>query len=317
MRGHDGPAHRHRLEDLVLHAARDAQRRHDDARVGEVRTDVGHRAGDDDVRGCKRLHGRRRPHADDVEARARSPRAQRGHHLAREPRHGVDVGPVVHRASEDDRLLVRGERCRERQTRIVVVRVHAVRHDARLRAPTRASSRNRSASASVTKSARCAAAAVDRSNASRRLPSRRYNHDSGQACCAAYCDHFAESTSTKSTSVRKPETPVTYCAIADEKTTAVRIECSAHGPRDPGREARIAIVGYGQRLARGEPGKAAQSCPPRVEPQRAHARALRAQDVDMARIVRVVDERARCTRCVRARCRSRWYERTLSPLFGG
>ena len=74
-RGRDdhGPGHGHRLEHLVLDAARNPQRRHHGRSVLQIGTHVRHRAGHDDAwpRGQRR-DGRRGVHADDVEARVRA-----------------------------------------------------------------------------------------------------------------------------------------------------------------------------------------------------------------------------------------------------
>ncbi len=103
--GHDhGARHRHGLENLVLHAARDPQRSHDGRGVLQVRTHVVDRARHHDPRiGRERAH---RGAWDSCRRRRTGRRAvagRCGQDLAREPRDGVDVRPVVHRAGEHDR----------------------------------------------------------------------------------------------------------------------------------------------------------------------------------------------------------------------
>src|SRR6187431_1468772 len=66
-----------------------------------------------------------------------------------------------------------------------------------------ASCRKSAVSLSVTKKECSARAATARSCASSSLLSRRYNQDRGHPSALAYWPHFAESTSTKSTSVGK------------------------------------------------------------------------------------------------------------------
>ena len=70
----DRHAHRHRLQNLVLNAAADLQRRHGDPRMLQVRPDIRHAAGDPDIRSGKVEHrpGRVRP---DNPQTGRTPRA--------------------------------------------------------------------------------------------------------------------------------------------------------------------------------------------------------------------------------------------------
>src|SRR5487761_1966876 len=65
-------------------------------------------------------------HTHDIEARRWFLLADSRQHLAREPQDGVDVGPVVHRAGEDDRVLAGSEGRIELGRRREVIAVHAV-----------------------------------------------------------------------------------------------------------------------------------------------------------------------------------------------
>ena len=65
-------AHRHRFQHLVLHAARDAQRRHRQGGAGQIGADIVHRAGDGHAgHAGQGLHARRRPAADDIKQQLR------------------------------------------------------------------------------------------------------------------------------------------------------------------------------------------------------------------------------------------------------
>ena len=56
--------------------------------------------------------------------------ADQREHLVRKPSNPIDVRVVVHGSREDDRLDTRCEGAIERASRIEVLRVHPVRHDA-------------------------------------------------------------------------------------------------------------------------------------------------------------------------------------------
>ena len=131
-RGDHRSRHRHRLEQLVLDAAGDAQRRHHDIGGGEIRPGVGHAAGDLNAGQLgKRAHLAARRGADDPEPRGRHALAQHRQHLAREPLHRVDIRPVVHAAGEHQIGAFAGERRSKAVRRREVVEIDAVGDPAR------------------------------------------------------------------------------------------------------------------------------------------------------------------------------------------
>src|SRR6185312_2749225 len=99
----DRCAHRHGLEDLVLHAAGDPQRRYRRKGMGEVGAHVGNPSGYFHVRQVRQsAHGTRRPRADDIKPYRHAGGAQLWHDPAGEPPHRIDIRPVIHGAREDD-----------------------------------------------------------------------------------------------------------------------------------------------------------------------------------------------------------------------
>ncbi len=153
-----------------------------------------------------------------------------------------------------------------------------------------ASDRNSAASAGVTNTLASAVRAMARSNASSRSPSRLKTFDSGQGRDCAYCRHLAESTSTKSTTTRRSRLPDTYCAIADENTTAFRICCSRTVVCTHCASSRIVIVAQRQRLAAPERGKAAYARHRRPQFHHFRRSAVLGQSRDVLEVRRVVDE---------------------------
>ena len=106
---HHRHAHRHRLEDLVLGAARDVERRDHQRRAPDVRPHVGNGARDGHARQlAEPLHRRRRIGADDqqLQLRAAAPAAAAG--VGAEVEHALLVGVVVHAPDEADRVGVVG-----------------------------------------------------------------------------------------------------------------------------------------------------------------------------------------------------------------
>ena len=103
----DRHAHRHRLEDLVLRAARDIERRDHHRGAADVRPHVGNGAGHGDSGERRQLpDGGRRVGADDRKLHARTLRLQPRQRARAEFQHAFLVRVVVHPSDECDRIRV-------------------------------------------------------------------------------------------------------------------------------------------------------------------------------------------------------------------
>ena len=127
-RCNDRARHGHRLQYLVLDAARNAQRRHYRGGMLQIRTDIGNGSGNYDLFACKRqdLGGRAATH--DVETRVGPTRENLRKNLAFEPDDRIDIGQVVHGTGEDDWQFVGTVGRRSGFFRGKIVSIDAIAH---------------------------------------------------------------------------------------------------------------------------------------------------------------------------------------------
>jgi len=124
---HGGAAHRHRFQDFVLDAPRDAHGRHASIGMSDISADIRHPACHEHTRDrCQRLHFRRGARAHNMKLRGGHRLADQGQYLLREPDHGIHIGRVIHRAGENEIRLVQGIGRLECVGRIEIVEIHAI-----------------------------------------------------------------------------------------------------------------------------------------------------------------------------------------------
>jgi len=294
-RAHERARHRERFQHLVLDAARDAQRRDRDRRVREVRAHVRHAARDDHtVARGERLHRIGRVAADDRETHVRAPMAKRGQHLFGEPGHGLDVRPVVHRASECEHRAAGRVRARRRARGVEVLGVDAVLV---VRDAVRALGRER-----------LKEIGLGRRHEQGRVERRGHPALVGEQRARLPRVH-PRARAARASRVLRPLVGVDVDEVGDahQARVARRVDVLRHrravhddrvdalaGDRlvDPALHRRVAVVRQRQRLAARQPAQARDAAQPRID--RAQVRAG-AQPLDLARVaqvVRVVDERA-------------------------
>ena len=99
--------HCHCLENLVLRASGDVERRDRQRRPAYVRSDVSYRTGDGDgARLLELAHGERRVRTDDLQLQLRTIEPQQRQRLGTELDHAFLVRIVVHSTDERDRVRI-------------------------------------------------------------------------------------------------------------------------------------------------------------------------------------------------------------------
>ena len=105
-RRHDGPRHRHRLQQLVLDTARQIERGDTDGGAGQPNPSIGHLPGHEHRIAGEPPHRRGRRAADNGEACRRTGLADQRQDMLGKARYRVDIGAVIHLPGEDDQRAV-------------------------------------------------------------------------------------------------------------------------------------------------------------------------------------------------------------------
>ena len=291
-RSHHRPGHRHGLQHLVLHAARQPQRRHHHRGMLQVGANIGHRASDGHGRAGQRQHGRRRAATDDVQPQQRPALTQQRQHRVDEPAHRVDIGPVVHRPGEDQGLLAGGKRRWPRSIGLEVLGIDAVADGQHLAPALR----------------RQATEERDFLVGDQERPPRPGHHAAlvGQQAVALAAVQPGHRPAV-ALGVLGPFGRVHVHQVGQHRQAGLRQRERRHrrgehhssvdglagnGARDPGLQRGAAVVAQGQRLACQQPGQAAQPGQRRLQRDGAHVGAQAAQHRQVLQVVRIVDEGA-------------------------